>query len=81
MEDKSPEKLTPTEEFFLPLFEALFTEKGNIWEKIGVVVSYILVGIIWLAMGIGLVLIFLFAFGFSALTMLDTDLLIRTFFP
>ena len=75
MEDKSPEKLTPTEEFFLPLLEALFTEKGNIWEKIGMVVSYILVGIIWLAMGIGLVLIFLLAIGLGAWAGLDFLLL------
>ena len=75
MEDKSPEKLTPTEEFFLPMLEALFTEKGNIWEKIGMVVSYILVGIIWLAMGIGLVLIFLLAIGLGAWAGLDFLLL------
>ena len=73
MEDKSPEKLTPTEEFFVPLVEALYT--GTIWEKIGMIVSYILVGIIAFAMGIGLVLIFLLALGLGAWAGLDFLLL------
>ena len=77
MEDKSPEKLTPTLEFFVPLLEALYT--GNIWEKIGMVVAYILVGIFalafYLAMVIGLGVIFLLALGIGAWSGLDFLLL------
>ena len=73
MEDKSLEKLTPTEEFFVPLVEALYT--GNIWEKIGMVVAYILVGIFALAMAIGLGVIFLLAIGLGAWAGLDFLLL------
>ena len=77
MEDKSPEKLTPTLEFFVPLLEALYT--GNIWEKIGIVVAYILVGIFalafYLAMVIGMGVIFLLALGIGAWSGLDFLLL------
>lgn len=70
MEDKSPEKLTPTEEFFVPLIEALYT--GTIWEKIGMVVGYIVLGIFALALAIGFGLILLLSFGITLTTNLST---------
>ena len=70
MEDKSPEKLTPTEEFFVPLIEALYT--GTIWEKIGMVVGYIVLGIFALALAIGFGLILLLSFGITFTTNLST---------
>ena len=70
MEDKSPEKLTPTEEFFVPLIEALYT--GTIWEKIGMVAGYIVLGIFALALAIGFGLILLLSFGITLTTNLST---------
>ena len=64
MKDKSPEKLTSWVELFEPLVEVMYT--GNIWEKIGIVVAYILVGIFALAMAIGLGVIFLLALGLGS---------------
>ena len=62
MEDKSPEKLTSWVELFEPLVEVMYT--GNIWEKIGIIVVYIVALIIGLALTLGVGLIFLSVFGF-----------------
>ena len=73
MKEKSTEKDESWVEFFEPLVLVLY--KGNIWEKIGIVVAYILVGIFALAMAIGLGVIFLLAIGIGAWAGLDFLLL------
>ena len=73
MKEKSTEKDESWVEFFEPLVVVLHT--GNIWEKIGIVVAYILVGIFALAMAIGLGVIFLLAIGLGAWAGLDVLLL------
>ena len=73
MKEKSTEKDESWVEFFEPLVVVLHT--GNIWEKIGIVVAYILVGIFALAMAIGLGVIFLLAIGLGAWAGLDFLLL------
>lgn len=73
MKEKSTEKDESWVEFFEPLVVVLYT--GNIWEKIGIVVAYILVGIFALAMAIGLGVIFLLAIGIGAWAGLDFLLL------
>ena len=64
MKDKSPEKLTSWVELFEPLVEVMYT--GNIWEKIGIIVVYILVGIIGLALTLVVPIIFLIGLGLGS---------------